>query len=75
MKLLDRVIEIAADPTGTDHFVGVSAHPNIGRAKVASVGVRIADAINNCQLAVIKKLLHIGHVWVESCQCANYPGN
>ena len=71
MELLNRVVEIAANPTGSDYFVGVSAHPDISGAEVAAIGIGVANAIDNGHLAVVVKLLKVCHVGIES-QASNW---
>src|SRR5580765_3684539 len=61
------VIEISPEPPiSFDFFRVTSRLPNLCGAEMRAVGVRVADALDNCQMAGIVKLFEAAHARMES---------
>ena len=60
------VVEVAAEPAGVRAVVGVAGFPDRGGDEVRAVRVRIADALDDAEIAFLEQRAEEGHRGVQA---------
>ena len=61
------VVKVAAEPSGGEKLVALGGgFPDFGRAKVAAIGIRVADILNDCDFSIPVQVGYFFQGWVES---------